>query len=79
MREMPISKFKATCLAVLEDVRRTRVPIRVTRFGRPIADIQPPNISPKKSWLGCMKGSFEVSGDLVKPIGAFKGWTGRRP
>jgi hypothetical protein len=34
MREIAISKFKATCLAVLEDVRRTGAPVRVTRFGR---------------------------------------------
>jgi len=39
MKEIAISKFKATCLAVLEDVRRTRQPIRVTRFGKPVADV----------------------------------------
>ena len=38
MEEMAISKFKATCLAALERVRKTRRPIRVTKFGRPIAD-----------------------------------------
>jgi hypothetical protein len=33
MEEIAISKFKATCLAVLERVRLTNQPIRVTRFG----------------------------------------------
>src|SRR4029077_6506596 len=32
-REIAISEFKAKCLAVLERVRSTRTPIRVTRFG----------------------------------------------
>jgi prevent-host-death family protein len=78
MREIAISKFKATCLAVLADVRRTRTPVRVTRFGKPVADIVPAAPSPKASWLGCMRESAEVSDDIVGPIGAFKGWTARR-
>jgi hypothetical protein len=79
VREIAISKFKATCLAVLEDVRRTRRPIRVTRFGKPVAEVRPATPTPKQSWLGCMRDSFEVSGDIVGPIGAFDRWTVRRP
>ena len=74
MREIAISKFKATCLAVMEDVRRTRRPVRVTRFGRPVADVIPASSQPKESWLGCMRDSMEVSGDIVGPIGAFDRW-----
>jgi prevent-host-death family protein len=37
MQDIDISKFKATCFAVLERVRRTRQPIRVTKFGDPVA------------------------------------------
>src|SRR5436309_12337738 len=42
METMAISKFKATCLATLERVRRTGRPLRVTRFGKPVADVVPP-------------------------------------
>jgi hypothetical protein len=35
MREIPISRFRPTCLAVLAEIERTRVPVRVTRFGKP--------------------------------------------
>ena len=45
MREIAISQFKATCLAVLEDVRRTRRPVRVTRFGKPVAEVIPPSVA----------------------------------
>jgi antitoxin (DNA-binding transcriptional repressor) of toxin-antitoxin stability system len=65
MREIPISKFKATCLATLAEVRRTRVPVRVTRFGKPVADIVPPQEKHRKSWLGCMRDESELIGDLV--------------
>jgi len=39
MEEIAISKFKATCLAVLEKVKKTGQPILVTRFGHPVAQI----------------------------------------
>ncbi|MEP7362188.1 MAG: hypothetical protein ABI972_02950 [Acidobacteriota bacterium] len=74
VREIAISKFKATCLAELESVRRTRTPIRITRFGKPIADILPPTIAPQKSWLGCMEDTMKIVGDIVGPVGAFDGW-----
>ena len=77
MREIAISQFKATCLAVLEDVRRTRRPIRVTRFGKPVAEVIPPGVAPKESWLGCMRDSLEISGDIVEPVRAFDRWTVR--
>ena len=74
MREIAISKFKATCLAVLEDVRKTGTPVRITRFGRPMAEVVPPRPVKTTSWLGCMKDSLEIKGDIVGPVGAFDGW-----
>ena len=35
MEEIAISKFKATCLSVLENVRKTGKTVLVTRFGEP--------------------------------------------
>jgi len=73
MREIAISKFKATCLAVLEDVQRTGVPVRITRFGKPVAEVVPAGPVKKTSWG--MKGTAEITGDIVGPIGAFDSWT----
>ncbi len=42
MIEVSISEFKAKCLALLEQVRKTREPIRVTRHGKPVAEVVPP-------------------------------------
>lgn len=44
MEEIAISEFKAKCLAILEQVRLTKTPIRVTRFGKPVAEIVPPTV-----------------------------------
>jgi prevent-host-death family protein len=68
MQEIAISRFKATCLAVLEDVRRTHKPVLVTRFGKPVAQIvPPPPPKPRKNWLGSMKGSMKIVGDIISP------------
>ena len=78
MQEIAISKFKATCLAVLEDVRRTGTPVRVTRFGRPVAEVVPARPETVSSWLGCAKDSVQISGDIAEPVGAFSRWTVRK-
>lgn len=64
-----ISEFKATCLAVLERVRRTGTSIIVTRRGEPIAEIGPPSAaSTGADWLGSMRGTARITGDLVPSI-----------
>ncbi len=79
MEKIAISKFKATCLAVLEGVRRTRKPILVTRFGKPVAEIVPPPAPPRpKRWLGCMKGTAQIQGDIVSPIVDEQDWEALR-
>ncbi|MBI4588440.1 MAG: type II toxin-antitoxin system Phd/YefM family antitoxin [Candidatus Rokubacteria bacterium] len=72
---MAISKFKATCLAVLERVRRTRRPIRVTRFGEPVADVTPPSAPPRPArWLGALKSTGQIKGDIVAPAMDERPW-----
>jgi prevent-host-death family protein len=79
MNEIAISKFKATCLEVLERVRTTKQPVRVTRFGKPVADIVPPQEqSAPKRQLGTMMGSGRILGDIVGPIGDESDWEAAR-
>jgi antitoxin (DNA-binding transcriptional repressor) of toxin-antitoxin stability system len=67
METMAISKFKATCLAVLARVGRSGRPPGITRFGKPVADIVPPSPGPGKAdWLGALRGTVEISGDIVE-------------
>ena len=74
MEEMQISRFKATCLAVLARVGRTGNPILVTRFGKPVAQIVPPPPDRSGSWLGAMRGRGRVHGDLVAPVSDLSDW-----
>ena len=75
MEEIAISKFKATCLAVLEQVRKTRKPILVTRFGKPVAQVTPPPPPRRpKHWIGDMKGTIQIIGDIVSPAVDEEDW-----
>jgi antitoxin (DNA-binding transcriptional repressor) of toxin-antitoxin stability system len=74
MQEIAISKFKATCLAVLEKVSKTGEAILVTRFGKPIARIEPPAqvLQPRK--LGLLAGTMKIHGDIVGSITDISDW-----
>jgi prevent-host-death family protein len=75
MKEIAISEFKAKCLGILEEVRKTRKPIRVTRFGKPVAEVMPPAPEKRpKNWLGCMAGTATILGDIVGPTGSLDDW-----
>jgi prevent-host-death family protein len=69
MEEVAISEFKAKCLALLERVPQTKKPLRITRFGKPVAEVVPPSpsIGPSE-WIGSMKDTMQILGDIVAPV-----------
>jgi prevent-host-death family protein len=70
-----VSEFKATCLKLLEQVRRTGTPVLVTKRGEPIAmvvPVLPP--PPQPSWLGMGAGSARIVGDIMAPLVAESDW-----
>jgi prevent-host-death family protein len=75
MREIAISEFKAKCLALLDQVGKTKKPLRVTRFGKPIAEVVPPSsVQGRAAWIGSMKDSVEIVGDIVSPANEESEW-----
>ncbi|MBD3866915.1 MAG: type II toxin-antitoxin system Phd/YefM family antitoxin [Acidobacteria bacterium] len=76
---MAISKFKATCLAVMERVRVTRKPILITRFGEAVAEIVPPSTPERpEGWLGSLEGTATIVGDIVSPVMDPDDWEANR-
>ena len=67
MEKIAVSKFKATCLAVLEGVRRTGKPVLVTRFGKPLAQVVPPASPGRRRKLGTQRGKVRIVGDIIAP------------
>jgi prevent-host-death family protein len=79
MEEIAISKFKAECLAIMERVRRTNKSVRVTRFGKPVAEIVPPTAQREgQRRLGTLRDGVTINGDIVSPISSEDDWDAAR-
>ncbi len=79
METIAVSKFKATCLAVLQRVKRTGRPVRVTRFGKAVADVVPAQAEEGAGgWVGSMVGRAEITGDVVSPVVGASEWKALR-
>jgi prevent-host-death family protein len=68
MRDISISKFKAKCLGLIEQVHKTGQPLRITRHGIPVAEVVPAGPERKRKFVGDMVGTIEILGDIVSPV-----------
>jgi prevent-host-death family protein len=76
MGQISVSKLKATCLSVVEEVRKTRKSIVITKFGEPVAQIVPPPLADRpKHWLGSFAGTATIVGDIVGPVIEDSNWS----
>jgi prevent-host-death family protein len=79
MEEIAISEFKAKCLAILEEVRKTGKPIRVTRHGKPVAEVVPATtVIDRAALMGSMRDSIEILGDIISPASDEDEWEALR-
>jgi prevent-host-death family protein len=66
VEEVPITTFKARCLALVEDVRRHRRELVITKHGKPVARVVSAEAPPawpllRDDW----QGKIRVVGDIV--------------
>jgi len=62
-RRVPAARFKARCLALLDEVEATGRAIVVTKRGRPVA-----RVTPLAEGAPDLRGSVAEQGDLVSPL-----------
>lgn len=66
---MAAGKFKAQCLAVMDEVQRKRVPVLVTKNGKPVAKLVPLDIPEGEDPLDAFYfGKIEIVGDIMSPV-----------
>jgi prevent-host-death family protein len=68
MRTMAAGKFKATCLAVMDEVQAKREPVMITKNGRPVAKLVPILADERDPIFGFYKGKLDISGDVISPV-----------
>jgi prevent-host-death family protein len=80
MKTMGAGEFKARCLRVMEDVKKYRTPVVITKKGRPVAKLVPPD-APTSDVFGCMAGTARIVGDVEASVLPSEMWgaMGRTP
>lgn len=68
--EIAAGQFKAQCLQLMDRVKNTHEEIVITKHGRPVAKLVPMDERHSSSFIGYMKGSVVVSGDIIAPVDA---------
>lgn len=69
MKTMPAGKFKAQCLAVIDDVHDSKQSVVITKHGKPMAKLVPLRDRPDEIF-GFLRGKGKVTGDIIEPIDA---------
>jgi prevent-host-death family protein len=69
MRSIAAGKFKAQCLALLDEVARTHTEIVVTKYGRPVACVCPYE-GEARGRANPLKGSIVSEKDILAPVDA---------
>ncbi len=70
---MPAGVFKASCLAVMDEVQSKCETVIITKHGKPVAKLVPMNTE-RDEIFGFMKGKITITGDVVKPIISASEW-----
>ncbi len=67
MQSLPVSKFKATCLAVVEEVAKSKQRVIITKRGKPIAEVIPYEAETEPVSL---KDTVAFMEDIISPVAA---------
>lgn len=73
MKKMAASKFKAQCLAVMDQVHRTGEQVVITKHGKPLAKLVPLKRN-ADSLFGDLAGTVRILGDIESPATAPEDW-----
>lgn len=66
--EVPAGEFKAHCLRLIEEVNRSRIPLIITKHGKPMARLVPLE-QEKSSLYGCLEGTVIVHDNIIEDSG----------
>ena len=70
---MAAGKFKANCLAVMDEVQAKKETVVITKHGKPVAKLVP--VEEKKDDIfGFFKGKAKITGDVVSPALSLEQW-----
>jgi prevent-host-death family protein len=73
MKTIAAGKFKAQCLAVIDEVHDLKEEVVITKRGKPMAKLIPVK-KQKDDIFGFMRGQGRIVGDIISPIDPTDKW-----
>lgn len=73
MKTISAAKFKAQCLALMDEVQAKRQPLVITKRGKPVAKLVPAE-NKHDNFFGRLKGKIRVVGDIESPVEPPEAW-----
>jgi prevent-host-death family protein len=74
MRTIAAGKFKANCLAIMDEVQKKREPVLITKRGKPVAKLVPAKSEAKDDFFDSWKGKLKITGDIISPAFDLDEW-----
>jgi len=73
VKTIAAAEFKARCLSLMDDVRKNREPVVITKRGKPIAKLVPAE-NDDREFLGRLEGIIRIVGDIESPVEPPEAW-----
>lgn len=67
--QIAAGKFKAQCLAIMDDVQSRHETVTITKRGKPVARMVPVENTEVPALFGYLKGHARITGDIIDPVG----------
>jgi prevent-host-death family protein len=78
MSTISASKFKAQCLAILDEVATTGETVTILKHGKPVAQLVPPTPSTSRYPQQELFGTVVILGDVIEPVLPPDAWDAER-
>jgi prevent-host-death family protein len=73
MKIIPAGEFKTHCLRIMDEVRKRRQPVLITKKGVAVAKLVPVEDT-ERDVVGCLEGVMEIVGDIESPVVSSEAW-----
>ena len=74
MEEIQLTNFQKNIDSIINAVIHSHRPVLISDKGKFLVKIVPLSYSEQESWLGCMRGTGEITGDIIAPAEDTHAW-----
>ena len=73
MKTIPAGEFKTHCLRIMDEVKKRRQPLVITKKGVAVVKLVPVEDA-ERDVFGCLEGVIEIVGDIEAPLVEPEAW-----